>query len=101
MVHPIAGAGDPRVLIGNVILVAVQVLVWIMIIDALLTFIPTLDRRHPIVRLLRSITEPIYRPLRNVIPPVRFGDAALDLSPLIAIIGIQLIASLIVRIIVR
>jgi YggT family protein len=40
---------------------------------------------------LYSVTEPILGPLRRAIPPVRFGAAALDLSPLIVIIGLQLL----------
>jgi YggT family protein len=31
------------------------------------------------------------RPIRSVIPPVRIGGAALDLSPLILIIGLNLL----------
>ena len=86
-------------LIAHGILIAAEVLTWLMIIDALLTFIPSIDRRHPIVTLLRSITQPIYRPIRKVIPSVNMGGAALDLSPLIAIIGIRIIANIIVGII--
>jgi uncharacterized protein YggT (Ycf19 family) len=31
------------------------------------------------------------RPIRAVVPPIRVGGASLDLSPIILIIGIQLI----------
>ena len=78
---------------------AVQILTWIVIIDAVLTFLPTVDRRNPIVILIRSITEPMYRPIRKVIPPVRMGDVGLDLSPLIVILGVQFIGTLLIRII--
>jgi YggT family protein len=37
---------------------------------------------------LHSVTEPVLGPLRRVIPPVRMGAAALDLSPLIVLIGV-------------
>ena len=50
---------------------------------------------HPIRRIydfLSRIIEPILRPIRAVIPPVRVGGAALDLSPLILIVGLQLLA---------
>jgi YggT family protein len=40
---------------------------------------------------LYTITEPVLGPLRRAIPPVRLGVAALDLSPLIVILGLQLI----------
>jgi len=38
-----------------------------------------------------NLTEPVLGPLRRAIPPVRLGMAALDLSPLILLIGIQII----------
>lgn len=37
------------------------------------------------------LTEPVLGPLRRAIPPMRLGAGALDLSPLIVIIGIQLV----------
>jgi YggT family protein len=46
-----------------------------------------------IVSFLYSITEPVLGPLRRAIPPVRFGAAAIDLSPLIVLIGLQLLMS--------
>jgi len=98
MVHPGAGIAG-GVMIGSAISLIAEVLTWLIVIDALLTFIPSIDRRNPIVKLIRGITEPIYRPLRKVIPSVRLGDAMLDLSPLIAIFGIRIIASILVRII--
>jgi YggT family protein len=38
-----------------------------------------------------NLTEPVLGPLRQVIPPVRMGMAALDLSPLILLIGIRIL----------
>lgn len=52
---------------------------------------------HPVRKVydaLSKIMEPLLRPIRAVIPPVRIGGAALDLSPLILIIGLQIIARL-------
>ena len=49
---------------------------------------------HPIRRIyefLSRLIEPILRPIRAVIPPVRVGGASLDLSPLILRIGLQLL----------
>ena len=40
---------------------------------------------------LYTITDPVLGPLRRAVPPVRLGAAALDLSPIIVIIGIQVI----------
>ena len=41
--------------------------------------------------LLFTITDPVLGPLRRAVPPVRIGMAALDLSPIIVIIGIQVL----------
>jgi YggT family protein len=42
---------------------------------------------------LYAVTEPVLGPLRRAIPPVRIGVAALDLSPLVVLLGIQLLRS--------
>ena len=52
---------------------------------------------HPIRKIydgLSRVIEPILKPIRAVIPPVRVGGAALDLSPLILIVGLQVLAGL-------
>ena len=41
--------------------------------------------------LVGRATDWAMEPLRKVIPPVRVGSMALDLSPLILIIGIQIL----------
>ncbi|WP_419841478.1 YggT family protein [Candidatus Poriferisodalis sp.] len=38
---------------------------------------------------LVRITEPVMGPLRRALPPVRLGRIALDLSPIVLIIGLQ------------
>ena len=41
--------------------------------------------------LLFTITEPLLGPIRRLLPPVRMGSMALDLSPIVVLIGIQLL----------
>lgn len=43
--------------------------------------------------VLRMLTDPVLLPLRRAIPPVRLGTMGLDLSPIIAFIGLQLLMS--------
>jgi YggT family protein len=38
-----------------------------------------------------SVTDPPMRAVRRVIPPVRFGGMALDLSPMVLLIGLYLL----------
>jgi YggT family protein len=48
----------------------------------------------PVVRLLAKLTDPVLLPLRNVLPPLRIGAAALDLSPLVVYFGISILRGL-------
>ena len=44
-----------------------------------------------VVHALHLVTEPVLAPLRRALPPVRAGAMALDLSPIIVLILLQLI----------
>ena len=49
---------------------------------------------HPLGRLrafLDRIIYPLILPLRRVIPPIRIGGGALDLSPIVLLLGIQIL----------
>jgi YggT family protein len=53
------------------------------------------DPYHPAVAFLNQITEPILRPLRNVIPPL----GMMDISPIVAMLLIGIIRRIILAII--
>ncbi|KLR62603.1 YGGT family protein [Actinobacteria bacterium IMCC26207] len=57
-------------------------------------FPPTGGVIDQIQNLVITSTEWIMGPLRRVIPPVRLGAAALDLSPLIVLLGITVLRSI-------
>lgn len=71
-----------------------------MLLWIVLSYIVTFGRLtwdHPVRKVydtLSKVIEPVLRPIRSVIPPVRIGGAALDLSPLILILGLSLLAGL-------
>ena len=53
---------------------------------------------HPVGRVrsvLRVLTEPALRPLRALLPPVRLGSVAIDLSPLVLVLGLSILAGII------
>ncbi len=50
-------------------------------------------------RFVFKVTEPILAPLRKVIPPVQAGAGYLDLSPIIALIGLWLLRDLLIRLV--
>jgi YggT family protein len=43
-------------------------------------------------RALFAVTEPVLAPVRSVVPPVRTGAMAFDLSPIIVFVAIILIS---------
>jgi YggT family protein len=59
----------------------------IIIARAILSWFPNLDYSNPIVRFLHQITEPVLRPIRQAMPAM----GGMDLSPLVVIIGIQVL----------
>ena len=58
-------------------------------VRAILSWFP-IDPGNPLVAFLHEVTEPILAPLRQVLPRIGF----LDLSPLVAIILLQVVAQL-------
>ena len=46
---------------------------------------------RPVVAALYAVTEPVLGPVRRMLPPVRIGTMGLDLSPILVVIGIQVV----------
>jgi YggT family protein len=64
----------------------------------ILSWIPISSSSHPLGRVqaaLDAIIYPVIRPIRRVIPPLRFGGGALDLSPIVLLLAIQLVRRLV------
>jgi len=76
--------------IGGLLAAAIQLLVLAIFFRAILSWFVR-DPNNPIVRVLDAITEPILQPLRQIIP--RMG--MMDLSPLVAIILLSVIAGMV------
>lgn len=66
-------------------LIAAVVLSWIQ------AFTRPPEWMHPIIRGVNAVTEPVLRPFRQVIPPVRMGAAALDVSILVVFLIVTLL----------
>lgn len=69
----------------NVVHQFLELLFWVVIIRALLSWFSQGPGRNPMEVLLIQLTEPVLSPIRRIIPPI----GGLDLSVLVAIIGIQ------------
>lgn len=73
--------------------------VWVVIGRIILEWIPV-PTDHPVGvvrKVLAQATDPILMPLRRVIPPLRTGTIALDLSPIVLIIGLQIVSAFLCR----
>lgn len=59
----------------------------------LLSWFPNLDYTHPVVKFLYQITEPVLRPIRNLLP----RGTMFDFSPLIVFILLPFVRNLVLR----
>ena len=70
--------------LAYVVNIVLNTYMWIIIVRALLSWVNP-DPYNPIVQFIYRITEPVLRPIRNVLPTQQIG---LDLSPMVAILAI-------------
>jgi YggT family protein len=72
----------------------INLYIWIVIIAALLSFVRP-DPYNPIVQVLYRLTEPVLNFIRRKMPFVVLSG--IDLSPLVVILGLQLIDNFMMR----
>lgn len=74
---------------------ALNFYILILLVRIVLSWFPMSDRgaMASIQRFLYAVTEPVLGPLRSILPPVRMGGVALDLSPLIVLVVLNLITA--------
>jgi YggT family protein len=82
------------VTIDKLILDLLRIFSLLIIIRAVLSWM-RLPPRNTLVQILITLTEPILAPIRKVIPPI---GGSIDISPLVAIVILQLLGSLLVQI---
>jgi len=71
----------------------VEIYVVLLIARALMSWFPVNPGTmiYRIVLVLDRLTEPVLRPVRRILPPVRAGGMAIDLSIIVAIIALEVI----------
>lgn len=65
----------------------------ILVLAAVILSWIRLSPGNPVSQLVYTLTEPVLRPARQIIPPV----AGLDFSPMLVLIALQIIRSMLVR----
>lgn len=68
-------------------------------IRCILSWFP-ISRDNIIIRLLYAVTEPILKPIRNLVNNSPIGGFMIDFSPVIALILLQIVFNIIIRIII-
>lgn len=71
----------------------VEAYVFVLIARALLSWLPARPGT-PVFHAMRAldmVTEPVLRPIRRVLPPIRAGGMGIDLSIIIVVIVAQVI----------
>jgi YggT family protein len=79
--------------IVEIIIFALQIYFYAVLAWVILSWIPT-SSTHPLGKLsvfLDRIIYPVILPLRRVIPPLRLGGGMLDLTPIVLLIGINIL----------
>ncbi len=79
----------------NLVDLAGTVYTLMLIANALMSWVQP-DPHNPIVRILNAATEPVLRPIRSVLPTM----GGMDFSPVVAILGVQLLENVLVRMLI-
>lgn len=76
-------------ILANIVLVVIFALIVRIILDWV-----QVPSGHPVGRLrstLASLTDPLLLPLRKLIPPVRIGAVALDVSVIVLLVALNIL----------
>ena len=84
----------------DIVMLVLQIYIWLLIAAAVLSWLiafNVVNTRNPVVasvgEFLYRITEPVLRPIRNMMPNL----GGIDISPVILILIILLIENIIIR----
>ena len=89
--------GNLLLTVAEIVNMLLNVYYWVVIVAALISWVNP-DPYNPVVRFLRTVTEPVFRPIRRLIG-YRLGPV--DISPLVVILGILFVQRFLVRSIIE
>lgn len=76
--------------VGELIILAINVFLFAIIVQVIISWVNP-GSYNPVNGLLNSLTSPVMRPIQRLLPPM----SGIDLSPLFALIGLQVLKMLI------
>jgi YggT family protein len=83
----------------RIIIYVLEAYVLVLVARALLSWVPARPGSPVtgISRALDRITEPVLRPVRRILPPIRAGGMGIDLSIIIVIVAVEILVSVLRR----
>ena len=83
-------------MIVRILIEVLQVYLLCVFVRVLLSWFPMDPWGRPAkaAHVLERITDPILVPLRRAIPPLRIGAGAIDLSPVIVLVGLEIVINI-------
>jgi YggT family protein len=81
----------------GLICVLLQLYIFVIFIRLIMSWFPPTPGTtyQQIYDAFVTVTEPVLAPVRAIMPPMRMGAMALDLSPIVVLLGLQLLSRLI------
>ena len=73
----------------QILMLLLQLFELALLARIILSWFPNVDRSNPIIQFLFDITEPVLRPIREMLPP----GGMFDFSPLIVFLIIQVLST--------
>ena len=82
-------------MIGDLLRSALELYTWVVIAWVVFSWVPNPpEGLRPIVRGVATLVEPVLAPIRRVLPPLRIGMVALDLSALLLLLALNVLRGL-------
>jgi len=71
---------------------ALSIYYLILIVRIVLSWVPSVPEPvRPLARGVRAVTDPLLTPLRGLVPSIRMGAMALDVSPILLFFAIVIL----------
>ena len=83
----------------NTLLVVYLVLIFIRVLMSWIPRMPYNRALNAVLEFVKDVTDPYLNLFRRIIPPVRIGPGALDLSPIIAVIVLSIVGGIVIGLI--
>ena len=86
--------------IFNILALVVEAYVVVLIARAILSWVPVQPGTTlaSVNSVLAAITEPVIRPVRRAIPPLRLGGAGIDIAFIVVFFGLEIVVYILHRI---